>query len=251
MSAKGRIKKIIKDRIDKVDDTLEKTSQLVEAIPALQQQKAEDEFTLGLLDIFPADYVEENAQKWLQIEEANNDLFSSNLPHLGDFPSEFIRTTLTTASGTATPYIASGSNLIARYYAGPEVKPDWVARIATKLTEHNNMVLLRDTIPARLNMLNPQLGDKFIEAQNSYSRCQIGVLGVDLCAIHLRDVLEQIWGGLVVLAVMKNTNPKINTNRLQLKKEGDRSLVGTLLASTTFPKARLEFQLSNMFALHR
>ena len=73
---------------------------------------------------------------------------------------------------------------------------------------------------------------------------------MDQCAIQLRSVLQQVWGGLLNLAKSKNTNPRINTNDLALKKVKDREMVASFLKSETFSKVTLVNMLKEIYDLY-
>lgn len=250
MNEIDEVKKILQKRISTENDALTNIAKLVEIVPVLQQQKEEDEFTLNLINTFPKDYSEENAPRWLVLERENDMLISDSIPTLSAIPRFAFQVLSTSSSGTASPYITSGSNLISPFQANPGPKPIWFEPLSVMLEEHTNQVTQKEYIPIRLNKLNNNLGELFTVAWSSFQKCKNGVLSVDLCANHLRAVIQQVWGGLTTMAASKNADPKINTNNLQLSKKGDREKVSSILATKIFPKTKLISLIDEMFDLH-
>ena len=250
MSDAEKVEGILSGRVTRIDDIFGKVAKLVELVPSLQHQKEADWDSLALIRALPPDFLEENASKWLALETENNRIFSSNLPTISDVNPGMIQATLTTASGTATPYFTSGSNLVASYQSSPDPRPEWVDRVMIVMDEHNSRISQRDYIPTRFDLLNRDLGKMFKVAMQSFNKCQNGILGVDNCAMHLRDIIQQVWGGLANKATVLNTSRGVNPNDLQLKKQADRESMADILSSPTFPKAKLLLILDDLYDLH-
>ena len=250
MSDLEKVKKLLTDRVKKFDDTLTKTAELVEIAPLLQKQKEEDETTLNLINAAPQDFAEENSPRWLRIEIENDKLLSSNLPALPYINPSSVRAIEASGSGTISQYVSAASNLVSSLGFDSTEWPKWANSITAIMDEYSTRVTQREYLPERLDKINRDLGKMFTVAIASYNKSKVGILGIDLCAIHLRDVLQQVWGGLTEMAGNKNKDGSRNTKDLQIKKEGDRDLVADILANEIFPKIKLVSLLSDIYSLH-
>ena len=104
------------------------------------------------------------------------------------------------------------------------------------------------TLPPRLNRINKKLGKKFRVAQQSYDKAKNGIVGIDQSAIQLRDVLEQLWGGLVVL--IRKINPrKYNKAELKLNATG-KSIAMECLGAKDINKKKLTELLEIVSKIH-
>jgi hypothetical protein len=103
-------------------------------------------------------------------------------------------------------------------------------------------------LPPRLNRINRNLGKKFRVAQQSYDKAKNGIVGIDQAAIQFRDVLEQLWGGLVVL-IRKKEPRKYNKADLKLNATGKRIAI-ECLAADTVSKQKLTNLLEIVSKIH-
>lgn len=250
MNESMRLKRILSDRIAKEDEVLRRTTEWVEIAPFIQMQKEQDETSLAILNSVPEEIAEEIAPKLLQIEEENNKIIVANLPDIPSPRVMAIKELSTTGSGTVTPYVSAITNIMIPYNPVAEKQPEWVKESIVIIGNHTHRVAQREYIPQRLDKLNPNLGKMCREAFYSFNRCQNGIIGVDVSANHFRDILQQIWGGLVSMTDVTNKNSNRNTKNLQLRKEGDRNLVADILATDIFPKRKLLALLSDMYDLY-
>lgn len=250
MRDSDKLKKVITDRIQQEDDTLKKIAKLIEISPIIQQQKDEDQTSLELINTMPEDFVEEMSGRWLSLELERKNFLEKIWPDLPEINPNFVPISLTSASGTASPYITSGSNLVQSFILEERELPDWANHTSIIVNNFTSKVEQRNYLPGRLNIINSNLGDLFIIAQNTFRKCQNNIIGVDLCAIHLRDVIQQLWGGLTAKASSINTNKRINTSGLKLKKPGDRDLVAEILSKEIFSKNRMILLFSDLYNLH-
>ena len=68
-------------------------------------------------------------------------------------------------------------------------------------------------LPPKLDRINGRLGELFTIALKSYKKAQSETVDIDQAAMQLRDVLQQLWGGLAETARIKNR--AINLQNLQ------------------------------------
>ena len=247
MSELEEVKKKLTNRIGKIDDYLAKTAKFVEITPILQKLKEDTETSLKILNEIPEDIAIEYAPKWLRMEIENVKILDNSIPTLPAVTDFSIRALDT--SGSVTPYIMDMSNSIPFQFDN-SVRPIWADNVITIVSEYSGRVSQREYLPERLNKINKNLGGMFKVALASYDKCKNGILKVDQSAIQLRDVIEQVWGGLTETAKEKNKDTSRNTQNLQIRKEGDRDLVSEILSNEVFPKIKLVQLFQDMYTLH-
>jgi hypothetical protein len=250
MDEREKLEEKLKTDISLADDYFEKTSKYVKTIPSIQKWKEGKETSLRIIQKLPKDVADELAPRLLAWEEENDKAIDSNFPVLPDIPPAFIHT-VESSSGSATPYIVNATNILmsSESYIGQDT--DWIDEITSTISEHTLKKQKENYLPIRLEKINPHLGEMYKIANDNVIKSQNKIIGIDQSVIQMRDVLEQVWGGLVKMAREKNINPTINMNRLEFKKAGDRDLVATLLSTALFPKLKISELLSDAYFLHQ
>jgi hypothetical protein len=127
-----------------------------------------------------------------------------------------------------------------------EKPPDWI-NVVEAYTRLADDKAKKTDLPPKLDKINRDLGKQFTVALASIEKAKTEISGVDIAAIHMRDVLQQIWGGLTLLARKKNS--KRNRN-LEFKKTDDRIRIAEILGEDDSKKKKLVLLLDNMYALH-
>jgi len=249
MSYSKRLKKKIQNRIKKTDKVTSSIKDLIDLVPILQRKKEDDQTSLEILNNLPKDIVEESAPRWLRLEEENDKSFYANLPAIPKVTQANVSELASTAGGTATPYVYGASYILGTYNLNWDDKPKWAENVDGIIGEHSKRIAQREYLPGRLDLINRDLGKAYVVALASYDKCRNGLVTVDQAAVQLRDILQQVWGGLSEMASNKNKDPKRNTKHLELKNEGNRDLVADILATEAFPKVRLTQLLSEMNSL--
>lgn len=239
----------LKADISQSDDYFDKTSKIVKAAPSIQKWKEGKETSLKIIQGLPKDVAEELAPHLLAWEEENDKVIKPLFPALPDITPLFIQT-VESSSGSTTPYIVNATNTILSCECYVDADADWIDGVTAIINEHTLKIQKEDYLPLRLEKINPHLGEMYKIANNSVIKSQNNIIGIDQSAIQMRDVLEQVWGGLVEMAREKNIDPTINMNNLKLKKTGDRDLVATLLSTALFPKLKIFELLSDAYSLH-
>jgi hypothetical protein len=219
-------------------------------VPSLQKLKEENETAMKIINSLPEDVAEEIAPRLLFREIQNDKILSVNIPSLPFLMPEALRVIESSTGGTISPYISSASAVVSSCTENRGSKPDWTKYVTVIMDEYSAKVAQQNYLPERLQRINRDLGKQFNIALRSFNKCKNGIIKVNSVAIDLRDVLQQVWGGLSAMAKDKNKDLRRNTNDLQLRKEGDRNLVSEILASETFPQNRLNPLLSELYALH-
>jgi hypothetical protein len=186
----------------------------------------------------------------LRIEEGNNRLFNENLPAFPTFSAQNVQAISGSSSGTALPYISEVSRLFYPGFLDASDCPQWAKDVTVTMDTHSKAVSQRGYLHERLDKINRDLGARFNVALTTYAKCQNGIVNVDLPAIQFRDVLQQIWGGLVNMARIKNEEVRNSGMRFELRGEKDRALVADLLANNSVPKIKLLELLDDMNSLH-
>jgi hypothetical protein len=244
------VEKKLKKDIDQYDDILKKTSNLVEAVPYIQRLKEDKEISLKILRGLPIDIAEELSPSLLALENKNDEAVKPILPVIQDISPLFIKT-VESSSGSATPYIVNATN-IAMDYQNPGLgNPDWIDFLFETVTEFIDKIQLEQELPNRLNKINTNLGEMFIKANESFVKSKNKIITVDQSAMHMRDVIQQVWGGLVAIARQKNLNQKVNVKiRLEIKTESHRRMVADVLANQFYSKTKLEELLNGASQLY-
>ena len=107
----------------------------------------------------------------------------------------------------------------------------------------------KQDLPPLLNKINYQLGDKFTVAQNNYEKTKSGIVGIDQSAILLRDVIEQLWGGLVNFVRQKDPR-KYKGVELNLNVTGKRIVVDCL-ATDEIRRQKLTLLFDNLATIKK
>ncbi|MFH1446879.1 MAG: hypothetical protein ABIG43_05665 [Chloroflexota bacterium] len=249
MSDSDEVKNILRNRINRTDDQLTGILKLAESVPALQNLKDNSEISLNIYNELPKDYAEEIAPGLLSQEREFDDILNQNNPAIPDISPMFVKAA-EKSGGTVTPYIVSGSNLVMEYTNPAKPKPDWVSKVTKIIDEHSTKVQQSEYLPNRLNKINRNLGKMYKVANGSYVKCKNRIVTIDQSAMQLRDVLQQVWGGLAEMARNRNIDKNLNLQNLAFKKEGDRYNIACILANEVFPKLRLVGLLNDSHSLY-
>jgi hypothetical protein len=246
VSAKRKLRKLITERIEKTDDEINKISKLVTVVPQLQILKEDDETILSIIDATPDDVIEEFAPNFLRQETDRNRLIFQYFPVLPDLSSESAKLFATSASSTTSAYVTTISRVGLIYKDSNSIKPDWVPNVLGLLEEHSNKLAKREYLPDRLDKINHNLGAKYKVALLTFNKCKSKIITVDLAAIQLRSVLEDVWGGMLNIARERDEIFKKSNDRLEKRKEKHLIKVSEILASDVFPKEKIYALLTEL-----
>ena len=249
MSDFEKLENKLKGDINLSDDYLNKTSKAVEAAPSVQRWKEGKETSLKILYGLPRDVAEEFSPIFMTWEDESDKVIKPNFPVIPGISPLFIQA-VESSSGSPTPYIVNATNTIISYEGSGNEDTSWIAGVTAVINEHTIKIKQESYLPLRLDKINSNLGEMYKIANDSVVKSQNSIIGIDQSAIQMRDVLEQVWGGLVRMARKKNEDPKVNMAYLEMKKPGDRDLVATLLTNAVFPKIKILELLSDAYSLH-
>ncbi|BBB47133.1 hypothetical protein [Pelolinea submarina] len=251
MSDLDELERKLQKDIDKSDDILKKVSKLNNIIPNVQRFKDEKITNLRIVKGLPKDIAEELAPSLLTWENKNDEIIGSVFPIISDISPLFIESIESTAGSTG-PYIVNATNIAMQYINPNNQHPEWVDNILKTTTEYTDGVQKRDQLTANLNRINTNLGEMFTEANASFIKSKNKIISVDQSAMHMRNVIQQVWGGFAELSRQKNRDTRLNPNiRLELNKEAHRIMVAEILANQLYPKIKLEELFSDASQLYK
>jgi hypothetical protein len=233
----------LKREIKDYDDLLKGIKDSNESVPSIQERKREAEAKLLLLEKAPSDFIAETGPRYFpsQLED------EGKLTRMtGDFSGavkplfHFMNSTAGTSSASemAFHYLNSDNTW--------KKPPDWieVAAAFSKIAEYKAK---KSDLPIKLDKINRDLGEKFLFTLTTIEKAKSKITGVDQATLHMRDVLQQSWAGLLELARKKSSQKLLS---LEFKKPSDRSVIAEILGEDENKKNKLVLLLENMYILH-
>jgi hypothetical protein len=229
--------------INYYDVCLAEIKEYVELVPSIMRRKQEAEAKKAFLENAPADVVDEFAQTVLQIQlddEKQVFEFIPTLPRLSDKTKIFLES----ASSTGTVYqtVASG---VVKYQEAQGDDITWVSPVIEIFTELAKSY--ETDLPGKLDQVNRDLGESFVVARESVEKARGGIIKIDQAIMHMRDVLNQLWAGLVSLARSKSRIPQ----GLEMRRESARLAVAKELATNEIHNEKLVLNLQSLAQLYR
>jgi len=226
-------------------------------VPDIERRKREAEARRMFFKHMPDSIIDEFGDKLYEDQKNNEEQAKLHVPTLPMVGRESIRV-LASGTSSSSDYIEitqtyrrsatfepSEEGIL--HFQGPMeyAKVEMVHDTFSKLAEERAK---SRTLPPRLNRISKNLGKKFRVAQNNYAKAKNGILGVDQSAIQLRDVIEQLWGGLVIL--IRNINPRKH-NKAELKLNSTGKVIAVEeLANTDPNKKKLTDLLEKASRIH-
>ena len=257
MSKRKPAQKSLKNEIKRYNNFLKGAAVISSMVPGVERRKKEAEARLLFFNHMPDSIIDEFGDKLYEDQKHNEEQARLHVPGLPSVNRESIRV-LSTGTTSSSDYLEitqtyrhsaalDNSHEGILHFQGQseplEVKMvnDAFVKLADERTKSR-------TLPPRLNRINKKLGKKFRVAQQSYDKAKNGIVGIDQSAIQLRDVLEQLWGGLVVL--IRKINPrKYNKADLKLNATG-KSIAIECLAANYINKKKLTDLLEIVSKIH-
>jgi len=213
MSEKDEWEKSLENEVDQCDDYLEKAKDISDLVPEVEQRKKEAQAKLLFVRSMPESILAERGHILFVFQKRDEEQLKNHLPGLSRISPETKRYMI---NGTSTSseyfdivqtYRLSGSTEpIQGKSTFPEVEPRKVEIVYSAFTELAQEKSKKQSLPPILNRLNKDLGDKFVVAQKNFEKAKSGIVGIDQSAIQMRDVLEQLWGGLV--QIVRKQDPR-------------------------------------------
>lgn len=241
MSEVDDLKNSVKKEFEDCDEFLKRAKTVVDLVPLVQERKREAEAKQAALTGMPEDVIIEYAPKLLPIQLNDQRKLESSLPPLPLVSKEVFM--LSSASGTASAF--HEVIITAVRYTKPV--PTWIQPVRRIFDALAQEKAKKAELPVALEKLQPRLGEAFTIAVESIEKSRSKMLGVDQAAIQLRDVIQQVWGGLAERARQKCSGT-VGGQRLELKKQAHRIVVANCLATPPENKT-LVVVLDNLFKL--
>jgi len=228
MSDSDELKKSLENEINQYDDFLSKTKEYADLAPFILQRKQEAEAKITFLEHAPEDFLSEFAPSMLRIQKNDEKQTATFLPALPSLTVD-AKSYIASTSGTSTAYMSAAYGAV-EYYSKQGQDTGWFSPVAVAFTDLATMKSRNRYLPERLNRINAELGQMCVIANDSVSKARSEIITVDQAVMHMRDVLQQLWGGLADLANKLRPEEFRGLQHKQLKKESHRNIVARCLA---------------------
>lgn len=248
MSDSDELKKSLENEIHQYDDFLSKTKEYADIAPFVFQRKQEAEAKITFLDHAPEDFLSEFAPSMLLIQKNDEKQIATFLPALPGLTVE-AKSYIASTSGTSTAYMSAAYGAV-EYYSEQGQDTNWFSPVAVAFTDLAAMKSRNRYLPERLNRINAELGRMYVIANDSVSKARSEIITVDQAVMHMRDVLQQLWGGLADLANKLRSEEFRSIQHKQLKKENHRNVVARCLATNEDEHQKFVLNLDGMAKLH-
>lgn len=211
---------------------------------------------MSFVENMPDSILIERGKPLFLIEKHDEEKLETYLPSLTQFTAQAKKLVFSSDStGTSSAYMDIAktyrvSDAVLHPYTA-SFTPEEAQSVETVYATFSDLAeekSKKENLPPRLNKINENLGDALILAVENYEKSQIGLILVHQSAMDLRAVLQQLWGGLVVLTRKKNA--QILKNRTEMKKDADRSIVAECLIDDEVEKKKLISSLDIMARLY-
>jgi hypothetical protein len=257
MSKRKQAQNSLRNEIKRYDTFLKGAAIISGLVPAVEQRKREAEAKLLFFTHMPDSIIAEFGDRLYGEQKYNEEQTKLHLPVLPAVSRESIRV-LSTGTSSSSDYMeitqtyrrssAIESSQEGTLHFQGLVEPAKVEIVHDTFSKLAEERARNSTLPPRLNRINKNLAKKFKVAQQSYDKAKNGIVGIDQAAIQLRDVLEQLWGGLVIL--IRKINPrKYNKAELKLNATG-KTIAIDCLAADDIAKKRLTELLAIASKIH-
>lgn len=251
MSKRNEWKKSLENNIERCDDYLTKAKDVSDLVPNVVQRKKEDEAKLLFVTNMPESILTELGDNLFDFQKHDEEQLKIHLPSL---PQITPKTTRYFASGTSSD--SDYFDIIQAYrYSDAEEQfsndmkvsqgdAESIEKIRFVFSNLASEKSKKQSLPPILNKINTQLGDKFTVALQNYDKAKNGIVGIDQSAIQFRDVIEQLWGGLVNLVRQKDPRSYKDV-KLNLDPKG-KMIVVDCLGANEIDKKKLTLLLENL-----
>jgi hypothetical protein len=241
MSKKKKLLESTTNEIGAYDETIDNIKKLTDGVPSLIERRMDAETRLKVIGLMPDDVVDENANILLTMQEENEKDVKEKLLGLSGEVGKVKSVLMISSSGTSSAYVGVISAVVRS--SSPN---EWTEK-ATNI--FNGYYVDRSRIanlPDKLDMINIDLGKSFSIANSSYEKACVGIINVDQAATEMRNVLNQLWAGLLDLARKKSGKP---LNNYEFKTEGHRHEVVRCLVDDDLQFRKLSLQIDSAYGL--
>jgi hypothetical protein len=256
MSRKAEWKKRLENKIRTRKELIRKVKDWAEVAADAEEANKKDEAKLYFVEHIPEEILDERGEALFLFETHDEERLINQLPNLAEVTSS-LRTHI--HSGTADPseYLSitqsyRRSTAIDSSYILPfsQEQTDKIEQVYQVFSDLADETARKERLPENLNRINAELGEKFTITVRNYQKAKAEIVGIDQSAIQMRSILEQLWGGMIILA-RKNIPNAYQDSRFALQKENHRKIVAEALASDEFERKNLILSLDKMASLSK
>lgn len=128
--------------------------------------------------------------------------------------------------------------------------PTWIGPVSDGFSELAEYKAKKADFPPKLEKINTNLGEKFKVTMKNIDKARHRIVGVDVAAFQMRDILDQAWGGIVDIVKRKYPRRPARFSDLPIRKEANRIFVAECLGKDDNQKKKLMLLFDNMKTLH-
>ncbi len=219
----------------------------------VQKRKEEAQANQTFLDNAPEDVVEESAGRMVNLlksDEQQMMRFVPTLPYYAIEGMSFMNSgSITTTSVQAEAYIAY------TYQRNQGEDVNWYKPVQESFEKLADDRAKNDKLPSKLDKIGIDLGVKFKEAINSVYTARTENIGADVAIFHMRDIIQDFWGGITNLSrakdpvKFKREGREDKYKRLSLAKETNRKIVAECWTTNADDQKDLKDKLEVMYNL--
>lgn len=194
MSKRDEIRNSLEREDEFYVEFLDKTRKLVELVPYVQERRRDVEAVRKIVENAPDDVLDEAGSALLEGHRFDEQR-AERLVGLVAPVSLVLIEQMATGTSVVSEYIQMTNSVIDETSPAPWSVPfrQSVEKIAAEKAK-------KKSLPPRLDMINHDLGEKFTKTQRSVEKARADIIGVDQAVKRMRDILQQLWGGLGELA---------------------------------------------------
>lgn len=237
------VKKRIQDELTTCQSIIDKVKSYDSIIPQIEEFKDEAELKLCAIEKLPEDFHAEITPHLLIADHWDFEplrSFNDSLPKIDTKGMRYVST-----SGTSACII----NDITESYPVLKFRPAWATQVISQFSDIADIKAKRDSLPQAINALNSNLGQEFINAEESIHKSKAGIIQPHQAASSMRNLIQQIWGEFVERARAINRE-KLTTKRYELKKPLHRKEISDLIAQGA-DGSIFEERLSSLYGVYQ
>lgn len=254
MSRKPEWKKSLENKIKARKELIRKVKEWAEIAADAEEANKKDEAKLYFVEHMPEEILDERGETLFLFESHDEKWLMNQLPNLPEVTSS-LRTSMHSGTADSSEYLAIAqsyrrSTAIDNSYSLPfsQEQTEKIEQVYQVFSDLADETAKKERLPGRLNRINRELGEKFTITIRNYQKANAEIMGIDQSAIQMRSILEQLWGGMIILA-KKNIPNTYKDSRLALQKENHRRIVVDALVSDDVERKNLILSLDKMASL--
>lgn len=235
MSKRDELERSLENEDKQYSQFLENIRPYVDLIPSVQARQNEVQAKKSFVENAPDEVIAEVGDDLLQNQVYDEQQARRFTPQVSPI------------SVAQIDYMIGGTSSISLYFdildtvnrfEGDDLSSGWAEPVKQTFTVVADEKARKNSLPPRLDIINQNLGEMFTVAQESVAKAQTQVLGVDQAAKQLRDVLQQLWGGLANIARVRGPRTYRGT-RFRYTRKKDIAFVAEHLSNDENAQQRL------------